>query len=490
MLKNILKKITGPNKKELKRMIGVYKRQYEAAKVNRLTSSWGTVNTSINHDLKTALKPLRARSRNLVQNNDYARRFIKLCAANIVGPTGIQFQSRVQEFDGRPDEMANRDIERSWHEWCDIIGWLEIQHLAIEAVGQDGEVLIQIHYNAPNKYGIALQILEADYLDSDYNDPALNIKMGVELDSIGKPVAYHIFTRHPGDDLYTAGNVRERIRVPADKMIHLFYAERPGQIRGVPWMASAMTRLNNIGGYEEAEIIAARIGAAHMGFLTRPENGEDMVGEKDADDNILIEAEPGSFPVLPPGYTVDKFNPTHPGGNFDPFIKATIRGIASGLDVSYSALSGDLTQASYGSQRQGALYERDHWMVKQSWFINKLCRPVFDKWILLYLASDRLTKLPIEKSDKFNKPLFQARRWHWIDPLKDSQANVLQIENRLKSRSEVVAEQGRDFYELVDQIAMEEQYIKSKGLSVEKVDKAVGVSNEKDGAEEDDDQGK
>jgi lambda family phage portal protein len=454
------------------------KRQYAAAKVDRLTSSWTTTNTSLDYDLKTALKILRARSRDLVQNNDYARRFVKLCAANVVGPGGIQFQSRVADISGKPDIFANREIERGWKEWTEAVNWLQLQHIVCESTVTDGEVLVRFVRGAQagNKYDFALHIMEADHLDHDYNDAAKNIKLGVEKDSMGRPVAYHCFLQHPGDDIYFNKAMLERVRIPAEEMLHLFYMERPSQSRGIPWMSSAMTRLNNIGGYEEAEIVAARVGAAQMGFITKPESGEDYPGEKDADDNILVDAEPGTFPMLPAGYDMKQFSPSHPSGNFDPFIKATLRGIASGLDVSYAALSGDLTQASYGSQRQGSLYERDHWMVRQTWFINNFCKRVFAEWLKGYLSST-MTKLPIMKFEKFNVPMFQGRRWQWIDPLKDSQANILQINNRLKSRTEVVAEQGRDFYELVDQIAKEEEYIKSKGLALEKVEAAIAGEN-------------
>ncbi|MCK7513853.1 MAG: ATP-dependent Clp protease proteolytic subunit [Desulfobacterales bacterium] len=57
-------------------------------------------------------------------------------------------------------------------------------------------------------------------------------------------------------------------RIPAEQILHTFITERINQPRGVPWMHSAMTRLNNLGAYEEAEIVAARIGAAKMEATT------------------------------------------------------------------------------------------------------------------------------------------------------------------------------------------------------------------------------
>lgn len=458
----------------LRKKVTAYERAYAAAKVNRLTSSWSTANTSADNDIRNGLRILRGRSRELVQNNDYGRRFIKLCSANIVGPSGVGFQSKVTEPTGRPDKYANEVIEQYWKEWARAVNWLELQHVAIETVASDGEILVRIirGKSAGNRFHFTLQYLEADHLDETYTDERKRIKMGIQYDESGKVTGYWIWDRHPGDGSYEYSTQVKRVLVSAADMFLLYYKERPSQSRGVPWMSSAMTRLNNVGGYEEAEIIAARVAASQMGLITRPESGDDLMGEKDSAGDVVIDAEPGSMTTLPPGYDMTMFNPSHPSGNFDPALRAFIRGIASGLDVSYSALSGDLTQASYGSQRQGSLYERDHWMLRQAWFIQNFCLKVFEEWLDLFLLSG-VSSLPYSKFQKFNSPLFQPRRWQWIDPLKDTQAGELAVKNMFKTRSEITAEQGRDFYDVVDQLAAEKAYIESKGLTVAQVDTAV-----------------
>jgi capsid protein len=57
---------------------------------------------------------------------------------------------------------------------------------------------------------------------------------------------------------------------------------RPNQSRAVPWMSTAMTRLHNLGQYEEAEVVASRVSACKMGFF-KPDGGEGYVGD-DIDD--------------------------------------------------------------------------------------------------------------------------------------------------------------------------------------------------------------
>jgi capsid protein len=41
-------------------------------------------------------------------------------------------------------------------------------------------------------------------------------------------------------------------RIPAEDVIHLFYAERPGQSRGISWFGSAIVPLKDLDEYEDA----------------------------------------------------------------------------------------------------------------------------------------------------------------------------------------------------------------------------------------------
>ena len=56
------------------------RRQYQAAKLERLTASWSTTQQSINKDLQQGGKVLRTRARDLSVNNDYARKYMQMVA--------------------------------------------------------------------------------------------------------------------------------------------------------------------------------------------------------------------------------------------------------------------------------------------------------------------------------------------------------------------------------------------------------------------------
>ncbi len=79
------------------------------------------------------------------------------------------------------------------------------------------------------------------------------------------PVAYHLRKKHPGEGYLSAS--ADCVRVPASEIIHCFVPERSTQGRGIPWMHTAARRLNQIGEYGYAEVIAARLGASKIGLF-------------------------------------------------------------------------------------------------------------------------------------------------------------------------------------------------------------------------------
>ena len=149
------------------------------------------------------------------------------------------------------------------------------------------------------------------------------------------------------------------------------------------------------------------------------------------------------FDVLPQGYEFQSFDPDYPHANFDSFCKTTLRGIAAGLGVSYTSLTGDLSEANYSSARVGLLDEREEWRLIQSWLIESFFAPLYSEWLEMALLSGQLA-LPMSKFDKFNAAIWQGRRWQWIDPQKEIAANADAIARGLTTPSAVIRESGRD----------------------------------------------
>ena len=66
------------------------RRAFDAATFNRLTAGWQAATAAIDADLRAGLDTVRARSRELAQNNEYAVRFLAMVRANLIGPAGYR----------------------------------------------------------------------------------------------------------------------------------------------------------------------------------------------------------------------------------------------------------------------------------------------------------------------------------------------------------------------------------------------------------------
>lgn len=456
-------------------------RRFDGAVVDRLTASWLGTAQAIDQELRGQLDLLRRRSRDLFKNNEYCAKFARQVRNNVVGPEGFTLQARIYDPSGKPDSLANNAIERAWWRWmrpgnCELTGkrsFIDVCRNIVTTIARDGECLVrEVRGAGFGEHGYQLQVVDIDRLDTSYNVEGAQgrnpIVMGVELDSFRRPVAYHVFESHPNAGV---GSSRRRERWPAEGVFHLFLPLEDEQTRGAPWVHAAMRRLNDLNGYREAAVIAARIGACKGGFyvsqdgLPPPNDGEDDEG------NFITEAAPGEFGVLPHGYDFKAYDPTYPHDQFDAFCKAALRGIASAIGSSYHTLANDLEGVNFSSIRAGVLEERDEWMAIQNWLTGVFLVPVFERWLAMALTLEKIrlpngAALPIAKIEKFREHAWQGRRWQWVDPLKDINAAVVAINNGLASPQQIAAQAGRDVEDVLDDIAAFHELAKAKGLTL------------------------
>jgi lambda family phage portal protein len=455
----------------------IQKRSYKAAQGGRLFSDFIASSRSADSEIKTALQTLRFRCRDLARNDEYARRFLNMIKTNVVGDRGVQVQVKARNSDGSFDAPGNTIIENAWKVWgrkgiCTVDGrysWKDAQRFAAESLARDGEILVRLVNYQGNPHGFAIEFLEVDLLDENHNETLPNgnkIRMGVEIDRFHRPVAYHLLTAHPGDNEYTSSLATRRTRVPADKILHIYLPERAQQSRGVPWMATAIASLKQLNGMREAVLVNERVTASKMGFFITP-SGDEFVGD-DLENTYtpLVEAEPGTFHQLPQGVDFKAFDPTSSANTFADFERAILRGIASGLGVSYASLANDLTQTSYSSIRQGALEDRDFYKMLHDFMIEHFVQPVFRAW-LFAVMDNGVIPIPPTRFDKFADNLeFRARGFAWVDPQREMQAAVIGLNSGVLSMQDVANQYGRDITDVMDQIALEQRLAEERGIKI------------------------
>ncbi|NJD22643.1 MAG: phage portal protein, partial [Melioribacter sp.] len=252
--------------------------------LSRLTADWLGDITDINSILRSGTRA-RKRSREMARENPYCKKYLKMLEKNIIGPDGFTLRNKAGDFVKDEnnktffqfDKLANQKIYEGFSEWsklqfCTVtedISFREACSLIIKTIATDGEILIRERKFYPNKFGYALQLIPCDYLDETYNAVTSNgtsILQGVELNKLGKPVAYWLKKETPSSLLYGSVMSGERFRVAAEdpvngNLYHLFVKESPNQKRGIPWFVPGMIRIKMLDGYEEAVLVDARLNA-------------------------------------------------------------------------------------------------------------------------------------------------------------------------------------------------------------------------------------
>lgn len=371
---------------------------FDGASKGRRTKHWHTANTSIQADTRKGLALLRARSRDLGQNNAYAAAAHRELPANIIGE-GITPHVDLPT----PEERATAEqLAKAWFDStaCDFYGQMNfygIEQLVARTVVESGECLVRRLTESRPGFDVPLQVqvLEPDYLDTSKDGLMAGnnrIVQGVEYDENWRRVAYWMYDAHPGDQHFTTVEIRSR-RVPAKDVLHIYRIERAGQVRGIPWSAPVLLRMRDFDEYEDAQLWQQKIAACFSAFIIP---GDQFGGISQTDEERLLpeKLEPGTIEVLSDGKDIKFAQPPATTGYAD-YSLVTLHEIATGYGVPYSILTGDLRQVNFSSGRMGdRSFNRNLKNWQRNLFVPQLCQPVW-QWFMDACVRQRLLPEPV-----------------------------------------------------------------------------------------------
>lgn len=455
--------------------------QFMGARLDRLTRI-AAGNLSADRSLEVDAYRLVQNARDLARNNGYAKRFLRMARNNIAGPRGVTIRPINTFKNGKPHDRLNDAIKAAWATWSrrqyastnGQLSWLQIQRLAVAEWFIAGEALIQLVFDRTNPFGLSLHPIDADRLDREFNQAAglgrNEVRYGVEVDAVGRPVAYHILRSHPSERLRRFGEPY-RDRVPADQIIHLYSRDdRVDLTRGVPHLAVAMRSLAHIGDAQDASLIALKVNASLNGFITTAaEAGE---ADDPPDEDVYLDGEPGQYKILGRGQGVVTPEPNQPDAKFPEFVKAVLKDAAVGIGTTYPFLAGDWEAANFGSMRVARQDETDEWIAYQEHFIPEVCIRVCETWLETAMLSGALA-VPGYDLAQANRIAYQGRRWVSPKPLEDIEVAEREIALGVGSRSRFAAARGDELWENYEDLAEEQEYAQDLELNVEPPRKAA-----------------
>jgi len=380
-----------------------------SSKSRRSLSGWTAGGGDADADILPDLADLRSRSRDLYRNNSIGGAAINTAVTSIVG-TGLTLQCRLnREVLGLDDDQASEWEAKTEAEFrlftrsCDIqrqLTFYALQELAFRSCLENGDVLTSTPYKKykSDAYGLKIQLIEADRV----SNPRLSIDTntfsgGVERDSNGVALRYHVQKVHPGN-MYK--HVSEWMSVPAfnsrDQKVSwlLFHKVRVGQNRGIPFLAPVIEEIKQLSRMTENEIMRAVISSLFTVFVESPDgNGLDLLdiqsetGGTSSDKDFKLGN--GNIIDLAEGEKVTFAEPKIPNVNFGPFIDAVSRQIGARLEIPVEVMT-KLFNTSYTAAQAAFLEAWRFFLGRREWLAENFCQPVYELWLTEAVASGRV----------------------------------------------------------------------------------------------------
>lgn len=412
---------------------------------------------------------MRQRARMLYMASPIATSAIKTNRTNVVG-VGLKLKSRIdREVLGLSPDQAEewqKTTEREFSLWannkraCDATGmnnFYSLQQLALISWLLSGDcigLLKQYKTERLFPYALRVHLIESDriatpggygastsifYTTGKNTDTGNTIYDGVEVDSNGMVVAYHIRSTYPfevGAPTTTWARVlayQEHTGLP--NVIHVIDCERPDQYRGVSYLAQVIEPLLQLRRYTESELMAAVIESFFTAFIkTEAPTDENPFNEVEPEDPTVPKGPneyhmgPGQVNVMEPGEDVTFADPKHPNGSFDAFAKAICEQVGAALEIPSDLLLKSFN-ASYSASRAALLEAWKAFKMRREWLGDGFCRPIYEVWMSEAVARGR-----IYAPGFFDNPAIRAAYLgsEWLgpsqgqlDPTKEITAEIL-----------------------------------------------------------------
>lgn len=459
---------------DLDRHVG--KRRYDAASRSRRTDGWRTSGASAISEVGPALALLRDRSRDLVRNNPWAAKAIRVLDSRTIG-TGIVPRPTVPKDAPSAARAAAEELRARWRGWaesteCDAEGRTDfygMQSQVERCVDEAGEALVRRRWRRTSDglvVPLQLQLLEPDFLDltkTGVLSGGNRVIQGVEFDKLGRRAAYWLFREHPGNSLhgFYSRATTPSARVPAQDVLHVFRSERIGQVRGVPRGAPCLLKLRDFDEFDDATLYRQKIANMFVGFTHDIDASvaEDSALEKDPQGRRIDDFEPGTWEDLPPGKEITFSDPPDAMG-FADYAKVTLRAVAAGYGITYEALTGDLSGVNFSSGRMGWLeMESDIRSWRRKGLVPQLCQGV---WSWFLDAAELAGATDVRVPARWTPP-----RREMLDPLKEIKALREGVRSGFSSLSETIRSLGYEPDDLLGELAEDLELIDSLGIQLD-----------------------
>ncbi|MEN6623615.1 MAG: phage portal protein [Smithella sp.] len=478
---------------------GNYGYRKSAAKRTGSMKNWIPTRYSGTMEESRERRQIVERSIDLVNSDPNAAGVVDTYATTVVG-SGLTPHPLIdgEELELSKDEVRmlqkkQLSVYRKWQSQADAsqrLSFGQIQHICMRSTIQYGEylVLLPMIDSPQRKYSLACQMINPLRLSTPTDlSSCSNIIDGIEVGEYGEPVAYWIqkSVRKVGRGSTMAVTSNDYLRVPAKighrwNVLHGFITLDAEQYRGFPMFTPAMKMFRDFGDLLDAELVSNIVTAAFSMFV-EVQSGADPLGLANnmlslSGENVDVtnqkryqELEPG---IIMYGNTGEKPHPiaaARPGTTFEPFTTIIKKAISMAANIPYPVLFKDPSATNFAGFRSAMLDAWRVFMMRRVW-LGQDCQKVWQM-----LQEEAYLRGEFSVRDYYlNEELLTRAEWRGspkgdIEPIKAAQADILLVQNNLKTRTACAAERGDDWRATADQLAEEEEMMAERGLGEEKL---------------------
>ena len=377
----------------------------------------------------------------------------------------IEWENRAERIFNNWARRVNADASRQKN-------FYELQAVALASALISGDVFAILPAIKRDfwPFETTISLIEADRVCNENFAPDSNeLAGGIRVNKYGEPIEYHILKSHPGGYDFNL----EWVKIPAwgesgrRNVIHLFRQIRPGQKRGVPYLAPVIKHLKLLSDYTEAELTAALISGLFTVFI-RNENPD----AEPFDDDGELKLGAGAIVGLNPMESIEVADPKRPNSAFDAFVRGIIEQIGVGLNLPYEILMKHFT-SSYTAARASFLEAWRAFKTRRAWFVNGFCQPVYEMVITEAVLKGYL-EAPGFLEDPFIRAAYLKTAWYGPTPGQinekvETAAAAQRVAEGFSTRTKEAAEMnGTDFFENVRKAKRENEALVNSGLKENK----------------------
>ncbi len=492
-----------------------------ASLFNRDIGMWRPPLRSADGEILRDNSKVRARARDLVRNNPFARQTVRVSRLGVVGHRFKYSCQPDHRFLGIDPEEARRwgqEWERIWESYAHSsnfyvdagrrLNFTQLMGLVHDNRMVDGEALVAAEWDEASKWRTCFQAIDVDRLENPRGRPESKyLKAGVALSDFNAPLGYWIRETHPNDRTLIGSNpmahhfVQRRTPWGRPVMMHSYEHHRASQTRGISLFAPVIRTLKMGSEYTEMALAAAVLQASFAAVLTSPSNAEEVLnilqaqGVDLADDdgdpvsmashllnelNEMAEYYRGlnfsiaglKVPHLAPGDALDLKSPGQKAADFGEFHTAHTREIAAGTGTNPIEVSQNFANVNYSSAKMASALSFRGYKVRRADLATEFAFPMVGAVLEEVVFSGAL-QLPKGVSpldfyaarDALIKGEFLAAGPPSLEPLKEANALAKEIENGTNTLQQACAERGLDYLDVLDQLATEKRDFEKRGLT-------------------------